>query len=74
MLNELSNTVVFERPADEEFVRKWQLACEGPIAHAVVMPNVTPDILKYGLAHHGFMIAADRSLLSFMDFGQAWHK
>ncbi|GBF93667.1 histidine decarboxylase [Raphidocelis subcapitata] len=38
-LNELSNTVVFERPG-EEFVRRWQLACEGPIAHAVVMPNV----------------------------------
>lgn len=46
MLNELSNTVVFERPSDEDFVRKWQLACEGPIAHAVVMPNVTPEILE----------------------------
>lgn len=45
MLNELSNTVVFERPLEEEFVRKWQLACEGPIAHAVVMPNITPEIL-----------------------------
>ncbi len=41
MLNELSNTVVFERPQEEAFVRKWQLACEGPIAHVVVMPNVT---------------------------------
>ena len=28
MLNELSSTVVFERPKDEAFVRKWQLACE----------------------------------------------
>lgn len=46
MLNELSSTVVFERPEDEEFVRKWQLACEGPIAHAVVMPNITPEVLK----------------------------
>eukprot|EP00123_Amoebidium_parasiticum_P009028 comp19174_c0_seq1/m.21872 comp19174_c0_seq1/g.21872 ORF comp19174_c0_seq1/g.21872 comp19174_c0_seq1/m.21872 type:complete len:469 (-) comp19174_c0_seq1:445-1851(-) len=46
MLNELSNTVVFERPEEEAFVRKWQLACEGPIAHAVVMPNVNPDKLE----------------------------
>ncbi|RYR38302.1 hypothetical protein Ahy_A09g043301 [Arachis hypogaea] len=41
MLNELSSTVVFERPHDEEFVRKWQLACQENIAHVVVMPNVT---------------------------------
>ncbi|RYQ91875.1 hypothetical protein Ahy_B09g097918 [Arachis hypogaea] len=41
MLNELSITVVFERPHDEEFVRKWQLACQRNIAHVVVMPNVT---------------------------------
>lgn len=41
MLNELSNTVVFERPLEEAFVRKWQLACEGDIAHVVVMPNIT---------------------------------
>eukprot|EP00887_Chlorella_sp_A99_P006485 scaffold3.g6485.t1 len=41
MLNELSSTVVFERPEDEGFVRKWQLACQGDIAHVVVMPNIT---------------------------------
>lgn len=41
MLNELSSTVVFERPKDEEFVRKWQLACERNMAHVVVMPSVT---------------------------------
>ena len=35
MLNELSSTVVFERPREEAFVRKWQLACEGDIAHVV---------------------------------------
>jgi histidine decarboxylase len=46
MLNELSNTVVFERPLEEAFVRKWQLACEGDIAHVVVMPNVTIDKLE----------------------------
>lgn len=45
MLNELSSTVVFERPKDEEFVRRWQLACEGNITHVVVMPNVTIEKL-----------------------------
>ncbi|XP_040998802.1 serine decarboxylase-like [Juglans microcarpa x Juglans regia] len=45
MLNEHSNTVVFERPLDENFVRKWQLACQGNIAHVVVMPNVTIEKL-----------------------------
>ncbi|PON83067.1 Pyridoxal phosphate-dependent decarboxylase [Trema orientale] len=45
MLNELSSTVVFERPLDEEFVRRWQLACQGNIAHVVVMPNVTIEKL-----------------------------
>jgi len=28
MLNELSSTVVIERPTEEAFVRKWQLACQ----------------------------------------------
>ena len=46
MLNELSNTVVFERPMEEDFVRKWQLACEGDIAHVVVMPNIGIDKLE----------------------------
>ncbi|KDD76585.1 hypothetical protein H632_c172p0 [Helicosporidium sp. ATCC 50920] len=40
-LNPLSSTVVFERPADPAFVRRWQLACEGDIAHVIVMPNIT---------------------------------
>lgn len=46
MLNELSNTVVFERPREEAFVRKWQLACENDIAHVVVMPNITIEKLE----------------------------
>ncbi|XP_034676506.1 serine decarboxylase [Vitis riparia] len=49
MLNELSSTVVFERPVDDEFVRRWQLACQGNIAHVVVMPNVTIEKLDYFL-------------------------
>ena len=40
-LNDLSSTVVLERPMDDDFVKRWQLACEEDIAHVVVMPNVT---------------------------------
>jgi len=40
-LNDLSSTVVLERPLDESLVQRWQLACEEDIAHVVVMPNVT---------------------------------
>jgi histidine decarboxylase len=40
-LNDLSSTVVLERPLDESLVKRWQLACEEDIAHVVVMPNVT---------------------------------
>nr|GEZ97832.1 putative serine decarboxylase [Tanacetum cinerariifolium] len=29
-----------ERPQDEKFTRKWQLACQGNIAHVVVKPNI----------------------------------
>lgn len=46
MLNELSSTVVFERPEEEDFVRKWQLACESDIAHVVVMPNISIEKLE----------------------------
>lgn len=42
-LNDLSSTVVMERPVDQSFVLRWQLACEKDIAHVVVMPNVTKD-------------------------------
>jgi len=40
-LNDLSSTVVLERPMDPAFIKRWQLACEEDIAHVVVMPNVT---------------------------------
>lgn len=42
-LNDLSSTVVLERPMDDQFIKRWQLACEEDIAHVVVMPNVTKD-------------------------------
>jgi len=40
-LNDLSSTVVLERPMDDKVIKRWQLACEEDIAHVVVMPNVT---------------------------------
>jgi histidine decarboxylase len=40
-LNELSCTVVLERPMDDNFIKRWQLACEEDIAHVVVMPNIS---------------------------------
>ncbi|CAA2934461.1 Histidine decarboxylase [Olea europaea subsp. europaea] len=46
MLNELSSSVVLERPPDEEFIRKWQLACQGNIDHVVVMLNITVEKLN----------------------------
>lgn len=52
LLNELSSTVVFERPQDEAFVKKWQLACEGDIAHVIVMPNVTlPKLEQFAMEY-----------------------
>lgn len=52
LLNELSSTVVFERPAEEAFVKKWQLACEGDIAHVIVMPNVTlPKLEQFAMEY-----------------------
>ena len=46
MLNERSSTVVFEKPRSEKFVRKWQLACQGDIAHVVVMPIITKEKIE----------------------------
>ncbi|XP_020232117.1 serine decarboxylase 1 [Cajanus cajan] len=45
MLNEFSNIVIFERPLDDEFSRRWSLACNGNIAHVVVMQHVTIQML-----------------------------
>jgi histidine decarboxylase len=40
LVNQYSCTVVFERPTSEDFVKKWQLACDRDLCHVVVMPNV----------------------------------
>ncbi|KAL0307695.1 UNVERIFIED_CONTAM: Serine decarboxylase [Sesamum calycinum] len=45
MLNEFSIIVIFERPIDHEFIRHWQLSCVGNMAHIVVMPHVTIEML-----------------------------
>nr|GMD26533.1 histidine decarboxylase-like [Ipomoea batatas] len=38
-------TVVFERPHDRDFVRRWQLSCVREMAHVIVMPGVTAEML-----------------------------
>lgn len=30
---------------DTEFILKWKLSCERDMAHVVVMPGVTPEML-----------------------------
>ncbi|KAF7812942.1 serine decarboxylase 1-like [Senna tora] len=45
MKNEFSNIVVFEKPLDDKFSRKWSLALNENIAHVVVMQHVTIEIL-----------------------------
>ena len=35
-----------ERPVDNDFVQRWQLACESDIAHVVVMPNITKEKIE----------------------------
>ncbi|KAL0447570.1 UNVERIFIED_CONTAM: Serine decarboxylase [Sesamum latifolium] len=54
MLNEMSIVVVFERPLDHEFIRHWQLSCVGNMAHIVVMPLVTIQMLDDFL--HDFVL------------------
>ena len=45
MLNKFSNIVVFERPLDYNFSHRWNLACNGNIAHVVVMQHITIQML-----------------------------
>ncbi|KAI9072302.1 hypothetical protein K1719_041294 [Acacia pycnantha] len=44
-LNKFSNIVVFERPQDDEFARKWSLSTKGNISHVVVMKHVSLEML-----------------------------
>jgi histidine decarboxylase len=45
MLNEFSNIVVFERPLDDHFTHRWNLASNKNIAHVVVLQHVTIEML-----------------------------
>lgn len=45
MLNEYSNIVVFERPLDDNFTRRWNLASNKNVAHVVVLKHVTIEML-----------------------------
>ncbi|CAH9138757.1 unnamed protein product [Cuscuta epithymum] len=45
MHNDNTITVVFERPREREFIRRWQLSCVGKMAHVIVMPGVTSEAL-----------------------------
>ncbi|MED6171315.1 hypothetical protein PIB30_039668 [Stylosanthes scabra] len=65
MLNEYSNTVVFEKPLDDEFSRGWSLACKGNIAHVVVMQHVTIEMLDSFVAE----FIQKRSFWWFNDHG-----
>ncbi|KAK6156163.1 hypothetical protein DH2020_010411 [Rehmannia glutinosa] len=46
MLNEMSFVVVFERPPNPEFIKYWNLSCEGNMTHVIAMPHVTVKILE----------------------------
>ena len=39
MLNELSNTVVFERPNSEAFIRKWQVRTKSSSSSSIIIIN-----------------------------------
>ncbi|MEP5762913.1 MAG: histidine decarboxylase [Litoreibacter sp.] len=43
--NKYSLTLVFPKPNDL-IVKKYQLACDGDIAHAIVMPNVDENLIN----------------------------
>ena len=45
-VNPFSITVVFERPQEIDFVKSWQLACQGRYCHVVIMPHLKWDTLE----------------------------
>lgn len=44
-MNKFTTTVVFERPQNEAFERKWSIACQEDFAHVVVMPHMSLELL-----------------------------
>ena len=51
LCNPFSLTVVFPEPSDA-VVQRYQLACKGGLAHAIVMPSVTEHLLAQFLADY----------------------
>ncbi|KAK4280067.1 hypothetical protein QN277_011741 [Acacia crassicarpa] len=45
MRNKFSNIVVFERPLDDAFARRWMLANKGNLSHVVALQHVTMEKL-----------------------------
>ena len=64
--NSLSSTIFFERP-NEEFIKRWQLACTGDIAHVVVMPSVNKEKLDLFLKEIDELKFEGRCLIKYMD-------
>ena len=64
--NSLSSTIIFERP-NEEFVKRWQLACTGDIAHVVVMPSVDKGKLDLFLKEIDELKFEGKCLIKYMD-------
>jgi histidine decarboxylase len=59
LCNPHSLTVVFHQPG-EQIVRRYQLACARGLAHAIVMPNVTEDLLDRFVADWTEWMQSDR--------------
>ena len=64
--NSLSSTVIFERP-NEEFVKRWQLACTGDIAHVVVMPSVNKEKLDLFLKEIDILVFEKKCVKNYMN-------
>lgn len=64
--NELSSTIIFERP-NEDFVKRWQLACTGDIAHVVVMPSVNIEKLDLFLKEIDQLQFEGKCVSTYMD-------
>jgi len=43
LLNPHALTVLFPQPS-EDIIKRYQLACTGDDAHAIIMPNVTEQL------------------------------
>lgn len=58
--NQNSITIVFKKPS-ESIVDKWQLATQGDIAHVIVMPHVTKELLDQFLTDIRASVGASAS-------------